>query len=227
MTEFSPAEQDLIARLLARVSIGQNSDYPGLPVPQHRALADDPVVVNDLLLYWIHHGRVGVVGHDIERFDGRTVHFTDGSAKDYDTILWATGFHSTLPFLDEDLVPRRNSHPLRYGGGIVPQGLEKLYFIGLIAPRGPQIPIYGIQAKIVARMIAMHEAAGDRGAGIAVYLGRLQEADDRIDIPRDIWDDQVTDTERLLQAYAATVSANGAFWQGESGTAIQPPRRVV
>lgn len=32
-------------------------------------------------------------------------------------------------------------------------------------------------------MIAMHEAAGDRGAGIAVYLGRLQEADDRIDIP--------------------------------------------
>ncbi|MFD7504338.1 flavin-containing monooxygenase [Streptomyces sp. NPDC059850] len=210
MAEFSPSEQDLIARLLARVSIGRNADYPGLPVPRHRALADGPAVVNDLLLYWIHHGRVGVVGHGVERFDGHTAHFTDGSAKDYDTILWATGFHPTLPFLDEELVPRREGRPLRYGGGIVPQGLERLYYIGLSAPRGPQIPVYGTQAKIAERMIAMHEEAGDVGAGIAAYLGRLQEADDRIDIPRDIWNAQIADTERLLEAYAATVGTDEA-----------------
>jgi hypothetical protein len=206
LSAFSPDEQDLIARLLARVSIGENSDYPGLPVPKHRTLAEGATVVNDLLLYWIHHGRIGVVGHGIERFAGNTVHFTDGSAREYDTILWATGFHSSLPFLDDALVPRSNGHPLRYAGGIIPKGLEKLYYIGMTAPRGPQIPVYGVQAKVAARMIALHEEAGEGGAGVAAYFERLQDAEDRIDIPRAIWNEQMADTERLLDAYAATVN---------------------
>ena len=202
MSELSPVDQDLIARLLARVAIGQNADYPGLPVPTHERLADGPVVVNDLLLYWIHHGRVNVVGHGIVGFDGSTVHFADQSSREYDTILWATGFRSTLPFLDEALVPRRdNGHPLRYAGGIVPQGLEKLYYIGLSAPRGPQIPVYGVQSKLAARMIRLHERSGPAGAGVAAYFARRQEADDRVDLPRDVWNAQIADTERLLDAY--------------------------
>ncbi|MGV9865166.1 flavin-containing monooxygenase [Rhodococcus koreensis] len=205
LAEFSPSEQDLIARLLARVSIGENADYPGLPVPKHRTLADGATVVNDLLLYWIHHGRVGVVGHDIARFDGNTVHFADGSAREYDTILWATGFHPSVPFIDDALIARRHQRPLRYAGGIIPQGLEKLYYIGMAAPRGPQIPVYGRQADIAERMITLHEQAGPGGADVAAYVARLQEAEDRIDIPRDIWNDQIADTERLLDAYAATV----------------------
>jgi hypothetical protein len=203
LAEFSPAEQDLIARLMARVSIGENADYPGLPVPPHRTLADGATVVNDLLLYWIHHGRITVKGHGVERFDGNTVHFADGTAKDYDTILWATGFHATLPFLDDQLVTRRNGRPLRYAGGIVPAGLEKLYYIGLTAPRGPQIPIYGVQTKIAERMMRLHQDAGSHGAGIATYFARLQQPDDRIDIPRDIWLEQIADTNRLLDALEA------------------------
>lgn len=203
MQDFTAEEQDLIARLLARVSIGQNSDYPGLPVPQHHSLAEGATVVNDLLLYWIHHGRVGVVGHGIERFDGNTVHFADGSSRDYDTILYATGFHSTLPFLSDSLVARSNTAPVRYAGGIIPAGLEKLYYIGMIAPRGPQIPVYGVQAKIVARMLSLHEAAPDGSAGLADYFGRLQSPEDRIDIPRHFWDQQIADTGRLLDAAGA------------------------
>ena len=207
MAEFSAEEQDLIARLLARVAIGENSDYPNLRVPQHRAISDGPAVVNDLLLYWIHHGRIRVVGHGIDRFTGNTVHFADGSAKDYDTILYATGFHPTLPFLDDALVPRKNGVPLRYAGGIIPHGLERLYFIGLTSPRGPQIPIYGYQTKLVTRMIALHEQAGETGAAIAAYFQCLQDPDDRIDVPRHIWNDQNADTERLLDAFAASRNA--------------------
>ncbi len=204
MAEFSPTDQDLIARLLARVSIGQNSDYPGLPVPEHERLSDGPVVVNDLLLYWIHHGRVKVVGHGLSRFDGNTVHFTDGSSRDYDTILYATGFRSSVPFVDDALIARGNGNPLRYAAGMIPQGLEKLYYIGMAAPRGPQIPVYGMQTKIAERMIRLHEQAGPGGAGLAGYFARLQEAEHRIDIPRDLWNEQLADTERLLDAYVAS-----------------------
>ena len=136
----------------------------------------------------------------IERFEGQTVHFADGTSAEYDTILWATGFHASLPFVDDALIRRSAGAPVRYGAGILPEGLEKLYFIGLIAPRGPQIPIYGVQAKVVARMIGLHERAGERGAGIAAYLGTLQEPEDRIDIVRDLWLQQLADTERLLDA---------------------------
>ncbi len=200
LSQFSPEDQDTINRLLARVSIGEWKDYPGMPEPEHKTLADGATTVNDLLLYWIHHGRVAV-RPGIERLDGRTVHFTDGTSGEYDTILWATGFRPSLPFLDESLLHRSRGVPLRYAGGIVPQGLEKLYFIGLAAPRGPQINIYGVQTKLAITMIALHEAAGPRGAGVQSYLSRLQEPDDRIDIVRATWLEQMADTERLLAAY--------------------------
>lgn len=202
MGQFAPDEQDLIARLLARVSIGESGDYPGMPTPAYRTLAEGRTVVNDLLLYWIQHGRIRVVP-GIERIEGTTVHFTDGTHRDYPTILWATGFRSSLPFLDDTLVERRNDTPLRYGAGIVPKGLEKLYYIGLTAPRGPQIPVYGVQTQLVLRMIALHEAEPERFAGISSYLGELQEPDDRIDIVRAVWDEQRADTERLLDAMKA------------------------
>jgi cation diffusion facilitator CzcD-associated flavoprotein CzcO len=200
LSQFSPQEQDLIARLLARVSIGEWRDYPGMPEPESSTLAGGRVVVNDLLLYWIQHGRIRVVPA-IDRFDRATVHFTDGAEREYDTILWATGFRPSLPFLDEALVERRNGVPLRYAGGVVPAGLEKLYYIGLAAPRGPQIPVYGVQSKLAIRMVALHETAGDGGAGIGAYLSALQEPEDRIDIVRMDWDRQMADTERLLDAF--------------------------
>lgn len=97
-----------------------------------------------------------------------TVRFTDGTSRDYDTILWATGFNFRLFFWTAGA-------PFRYVGGIVTESVEKLYFIGLIAPRGPQIPIYGMQAKLAATMIELHEKAGPSGAPITQYLVSLQE----------------------------------------------------
>lgn len=208
LNEFAPDEQDLIARLLARVSIGEAKDYPGMPVPKHRTLAEGSTVVNSLLLYWVQHGRVSI-RPGIERIVGTTVHFADGSARDYDTILWATGFHSSLPFLADGLVRRRYGAPLRYAGGVVPQGLEKLYYIGMAAPRGPQIPVYGVQAKLAIRMIALHEDAPDGFAAISAYLGGLQDVEHRIDIVRAVWNDQMADTERLLDAFAAARETRG------------------
>lgn len=210
LAEFSPSEQDLIARLLARVSIGQWNNYPSMPEPRHRTLAEGRTVVNDLLLYWIQHGRVGVVP-GIAAFDGKRAHFSDGSSGEYDTILWATGFNASLPFLADSLIDYRAGAPVRYGAGIVPQGLEKLYFIGMIAPRGPQIPIYGQQARTIIRMLTLHESSDSGSAGIAEYLGSLQEGEDRIDIVRDIWNEQVEDTERLLNALHAARSGNPAI----------------
>ena len=208
LTGFSPEEQDLLSRLLARVSIGENHNYPGMPAPQAQTLAGGPTTVNDLLLYWIHHGRVRVAP-GISHFDGRTVHFTDGTCREYDSILWATGFNVKLPFLGDDQIAWRQGVPVRRAGGILPEGVEKLYFVGLIAPRGPQIPIYGAQTKLIVRMIRLYEEAGWQGLALSNYFATLQEPELRIDIVRPVWLEQMADTERLLTALEAAPMARG------------------
>lgn len=200
LSGFSPDEQDLISRLLARIVVGEWSDYLGMPEPRHRTLAEGSTVVNSVMLYWVQHGRIGIKP-GITRFEGDTVHFSDGTAKPYDTILWATGFHASLPMIDESLLDLSRAVPLRFAAGIVPHGLEKLYLIGMTAPRGPQIPVYGVQTKLAIRMVELHEAAPSGFAAIAGYLAGVQDPDDRIDIVRAIWNDQIADTERLLNAF--------------------------
>jgi cation diffusion facilitator CzcD-associated flavoprotein CzcO len=202
LAELAPDEQDVASRLLARVALGENSCYPGLPAPEASSLADGPVTVNDLLLYWVHHGRISV-RPGIRRLDGGTVHFEDGTSGEYDSIVWATGFDVALPFLDPDQVGWREGVPVRYAGGILPEGVERLYFIGLIAPRGPQIPVYGVQAKLVARMLALQEQAGPGGLALANYFATVQDPELRIDIVRVIWNDQLADTDRLLRGLEA------------------------
>ena len=144
----------------------------------------------------------------IERFDGPTVHFADGSSEDFDTILWATGFHASLPFLDEELLVRQDDVPLRVGGAVVPLNLEKLYLVGMIGARGPQPPIYTIQADLVLRMIALHEAAGGF-VPIAEPLTAAQAHESRIDILRPVWLEQVEQTKVALQMLASARDAVG------------------
>ena len=35
----------------------------------------------------------------------------------------------------------------------LPVGLERLYFVGLAAPRGPQLPVYSAQARLIAKFL--------------------------------------------------------------------------
>ena len=206
MKEFTFEEQDLITRLMMKLSVGTAEDY-GLPEVQHNALADGPPVVNNLLLYWIHHGRIKV-RPGIERFDGKTVHFTDGTAEDFDTILWATGFNCSLPMLDESLIKRADSIPLRYGAGVVPVGLEKCYYIGLIAARGGQPMQYPIQMELAIRMLKLHENSPTGVAPVAATLAETQEPEWRVDILRPIWFDQIEHTKTVLKVMeSVTVNA--------------------
>lgn len=209
LQEFTAGEQDLISRLLARVAIGENSAYSGLPEPESHDLAGGATTVNDLLLYWIQHGRVGVKPA-IRSISGTTVLFDDGTSEVYESIIWATGFNVSLPFLDSDLIVWEEGVPVRHAGGILPVGAENLYFVGLIAPRGPQIPVYGEQMALILQMLDLKQEGGDVARELAGHFARVQQPEHRIDVVRDGWTRDMADTDSQLRALVALSTSERA-----------------
>jgi hypothetical protein len=129
---------------------GRNSDY-GLPEPEGPIGSHHPTI-NEDLFYTIRHGKIKP-RPDIESLEGETVHFTDGSSGQYDSIVACTGFRISHPFFDKTLID--------YTEGAVPLWLkmmhpehENLYFIGLFQPLGCIWPAAGLQSRIMARELS-------------------------------------------------------------------------
>jgi hypothetical protein len=165
--------QRRIVKLAARASFGTYERY-GLPRPDHRPFDRHPTV-NSQLLYYLRHGRVRP-RPDIARLDGHTVHFADGDASDYETIVWATGFNVSFPFLDRGLFSWENGVPIRVASLLAP-GLANLYVFGLLQPRGGAGPLITAGAEVLAEMVRIQERLDHP---LADDLGRVRKPSSRM-----------------------------------------------
>ncbi len=141
--------QRLVLRIALAIVVGPHERY-GLPKPDHKPFERHPVV-NSQLPYALRHGRV-TAKPDIARLDGGTVHFTDGTSRDVDTIVWATGYDVSFPFLEPDPFVWRGGLPLRQLGMLAP-GVAGLYVFGVLQPRGGAGPIISAQADLLAAIV--------------------------------------------------------------------------
>ena len=88
----------------------------------------------------------------------------------------------------------------------LPVGLERLYFVGLAAPRGPQLPVYSAQARLIAKFLTAQERA-DRAVG-ALRARLAPEA--RIDIPRHEWQRDMARAHRRIDRVLRRAPGRGA-----------------
>lgn len=147
----------MIMRLLKQAQ-GSMSDY-GLPEPDHRLGEAHPTISSELLPA-IGHGRVKPRAA-IERLDGHSVRFVDGTEEQIDVIVWCTGYTITFPFLPpEVLEPKDNELPLYRM--VVPPDLDGLYFIALLQPLGAMMPLAEAQSEWVADLLAGESALPSR-----------------------------------------------------------------
>jgi cation diffusion facilitator CzcD-associated flavoprotein CzcO len=211
--------QERVTRALIDVALGPSERY-GLPAPATRNLHRNRPVVNGQLLHFIHHGRVRVAA-GIERLDGHDVHFTDGTVRAFDTIIYATGFKATLPFLDPASLKRADGIPLRVAGMTLPVGLERLYFVGLAAPRGPQLPVYSAQARLIAKFLTAQENAD---IALSAVYARSSPPESRIDIPRHEWQRDMTRSHRRIDRILRRTQA-GAY--SDQPVDTSDPRRYL
>lgn len=122
----------------------------GLQKPGHR-IFDKDVTVNNTLIYALQHGKIRM-RPEISRFEGRTVHFSDGSSGEYDTIVWATGYRTRFPMLDESMFGWENGQPLLVQHVLAPR-YANLYVWGLVAPRSGAGRILSYGAAMLPVMI--------------------------------------------------------------------------
>jgi hypothetical protein len=214
--KLPPRLLDPVLRFLIWMSVGRPEEY-GLPKPVAKSLNDQRPVVNSLVLHWIQHGRV-VPAPGLRRFDGREVEFVDGSRQTVDTVVWATGFQAALPFLADDLVRREAGIPLRVAGCILPaHGPARLYFVGLCAPRGPQLPVYSAQSEVIVDMLARQERME---RSLADVFSASDTPERRIDLVRAVWNGQMEATRRRLRSLGSDRAARSAAAGRELGSVV-------
>lgn len=141
-------------KLIALVVRGLQGRYPKyrLMKPDCGPLEIHPTI-NTELLYFIRHGKI-MPRPGILRFEGNTVHFTDGTQGQFDTIIFATGYQISFPFFDKECIDFSNSTKIPLYRKMMHADFDNLYFIGLCQPQGCIWPLADYQSKIVARIIA-------------------------------------------------------------------------
>lgn len=120
----------------------------GFPKPDYKMYESHPVV-NSLIIYHLGHGDVRVKA-DIARFEGKTVHFKDGSQGDYDLVLAATGYKLHYPFIARELLNWHGQAPQLYLNIFAPR-FDNLAVMGMIEASGIGWQGRYEQAELIAR----------------------------------------------------------------------------
>ncbi|MFD7073359.1 flavin-containing monooxygenase [Nocardioides sp. NPDC059952] len=162
-----------IAETMLRVAVGRPEAY-GLPAPAGGLFQNHPTI-SDTILHRLTHGEV-VARPGIERFDGATVKFTDGSTDEVDVIVWATGYRVSLPFLGTEWTGEDpESMPLFMR--VFHLEDPTLAFTGLMQSTGAALPVVEAQAKLVAACFSgrygLPAPAAQRAAVTKAYAAAL------------------------------------------------------
>lgn len=142
-----------ILRAIIRVTIGDYRRY-GLRWPTHPIFDRHPAYGAEALSY-VKVGRIKP-RPAIERLDGCTVHFADGSSGTYDLIVTATGFNIRFPFLPEGLIAFRNGVP-QVRSDAFPDNVKNLYIVGASQPRNGVGALLTPVADFYAKLIRLQD----------------------------------------------------------------------
>ena len=143
-----PVERRVFAALL-KLLVGDLAGY-GLPQPDHRVMESHPIM-NTQVLHHLGHGDLAY-RPDVERLEGRTVHFVDGSAEEFDLILYATGYKVTYPFLDPSHFAWVGKYPDLYLSAFHRE-YDNLCLLGLHQTDGGAYEFFAWQAEVMCQFI--------------------------------------------------------------------------
>ncbi len=122
----------------------------GFPTPDTPVLSEHPTLSQDLLSL-AKAGKI-IPKASIERFDGSSVVFSDGSSAEADVVVLATGYRISFPFLEPSIIDPEDNE-IRLYRHVVPPEWPGLFFVGLVQPLGAIMPLAELQGRWVAELL--------------------------------------------------------------------------
>jgi thioredoxin reductase len=141
--------QRLLFKSLLFVARGSQSSY-GFPTPKHPFLSEHPTISSDVLNL-VGHGKIKMKPN-LTQLKGDRVRFEDGTEEQIDAIIYATGYKVSFPFFDPSLINSKENEIPLYKRVVHPEH-PTLYFIGLLQPLGPLMPLAELQSQWVAELL--------------------------------------------------------------------------
>ena len=77
------------------------------------------------------------------------MHFEDGTSRDFDVIIYATGYNITFPFFDQEFLSAPGNQ-IRLFKRMFKPGLEDLAFVGFAQSTPTLFPFVECQARLLA-----------------------------------------------------------------------------
>ncbi|MFE6963997.1 flavin-containing monooxygenase [Agromyces sp. NPDC057679] len=155
----APIKQFIDARVL-KAFTGDPVRF-GFPKPDYKIYESHPIV-NTLILNHLGQGDLRIVP-DVDRFDGRTVHFADGSSAEYDRVVLATGYTLDYPFVAREHLDWAGASPSLFLN-IFPPSFNGLHVLGMIEASGIGWQGRAEQAELIAAYLAAASSAPEQAA---------------------------------------------------------------
>ncbi|HEX6962313.1 MAG TPA: NAD(P)-binding domain-containing protein, partial [Lacipirellula sp.] len=121
-----------------------------VPKPDHKLFESHPIL-NSQLHHHVGHGRLQL-RPDVNELAGNRVRFADGREDEVDTIIFATGYRVTFPFIDNGHLNWQDGAPRLFMNVFHPER-DDLFCIGLIQPDSGQFGLVDYQAQLVTRYL--------------------------------------------------------------------------
>jgi hypothetical protein len=122
------------------------------------------------MMYCVGHGKIRVKP-EVRELAGNQVRFSDGTEEQIDTIIYATGFRLSFPFIDREHLNWRDGHPQLFLNVFHPQH-DGLFVAGLIQPDSGAWGLVDRQALLIAKFLL----ALEKEPGKADRFRRLKQA---------------------------------------------------
>ena len=92
-----------LTRLLTWLAHGSMTKLGFKPMESRAHVTSNGTIVTDIA-----YSRIAVK-QGVERIEGQTIYFVDGTAEEFDTLITATGYLIDLPFISREIVPLENN----------------------------------------------------------------------------------------------------------------------
>jgi hypothetical protein len=89
---------------------------------------------------------------NIQKLDGDGVIFVDGSREKVDEIIYCTGYNVSFPFFRSEVIEVKNNEVQLFHHVFHPD-YRDLFFIGLLQPIGPVMPIAELQSQWISQYL--------------------------------------------------------------------------